>query len=127
MKAVRHFFEWPTLGVAEKKTIKGNPVSPGLVSGRATIITDTENLQRVERGTILVCHKMSPELTIIFPMIKGLVTDEGGVGAYAAIVARTCRLPAVGGTGTATATIHSGDVIRVDGTKGRVEIISRTQ
>ena len=70
---------------------------------------------------------MSPNLTIIFPIIRGLVTDRGGAMASAAIVAREEGIPVAGGTEIATVTVHSGDVIRVDGTLGRIEVISSGQ
>jgi pyruvate,water dikinase len=51
--------------------------------------------------------------------------DAGGVMCHAAIVAREYGLPAVLGTGAATKLIASGDVIRVDGDRGTVEILRR--
>ena len=69
----------------------------------------------------------SPELTFIFPKIKGLVTDFGGLLAPAATIAREYGIPAVVGTSTATESINNGDVIRVDGTSGRVRIVARAQ
>jgi pyruvate,water dikinase len=43
---------------------------------------------------------------------------------HASIVSREYGLPAVVGTGTATATIKTGQIIRVDGDKGIVTILS---
>jgi phosphoenolpyruvate synthase/pyruvate phosphate dikinase len=69
----------------------------------------------------------SPALTTVFPNTRGIVSDHGGMLASAAIVAREYGIPAVVGTSTTTASICDGDIVRVDGTQGRVEVISKTQ
>ena len=69
----------------------------------------------------------SPVLTPVLPKIKGLVTDTGGLLAPAATIAREYGIPVVVGTSVATDSINDGDVIRVDGTNGRVLIIKMAQ
>jgi pyruvate,water dikinase len=49
-----------------------------------------------------------------------LVTDGGGVTCHAAIVGRELHLPTVVATRTATAALHDGDVVTVDGAAGEV-------
>jgi pyruvate,water dikinase len=77
--------------------------------------------------TILVYPHASPVLTPVLPKIKGLVTDTGGLLAPAATIAREYGIPAVVGTSAATDVIDDDDVIRVDGTNGRIMIITRGQ
>ena len=55
-----------------------------------------------------------------------MVTDSGGMLTHAAITAREYGIPAVVGTWVATSSINNGDTIRIDGTKGVVEIVSGT-
>ena len=74
-------------------------------------------------GEILVCGSTSPAWAPIFSKIKATVTDVGGVMSHAAIVAREYGLPAVVGTGRATAQIRTGQMIRVDGTEGTVTLV----
>ena len=57
-------------------------------------------------GDVLVCPITSPAWAPIFPKVKGVVTDIGGVMSHAAIVCREYGLPAVVGTGRATAQIQ---------------------
>lgn len=120
-------FDVPYEEAADVKTIEGTPASPGVIEGTAVVITRLEDFHRIKAGTILVCPHMSPDMTIIFSEVKGIVTDHGSALANAAIVARECGIPAVVGTTNATQTIEDGDIIRLDGTVGRVEIISRAQ
>ena len=59
-----------------------------------------------------------PAWAPIFAAITATVTDIGGVMSHAAIVCREYGLPAVVGTGRATAQIRTGQRIRVDGSGG---------
>jgi pyruvate,water dikinase len=52
------------------------------------------------------------------------VTDIGAPLAHAAIVARELGIPAVVGCGNATLRLNTGDLIRVDGSRGTVEILA---
>ena len=97
--------------------------SPGLVEGRARVITHADQLGEVQEGEILVATITAPSWGPIFGKIKATVTDIGGMMSHAAIVCREYGLPAVTGTGSASTTIRTGQLIRVDGTTGRVEIL----
>ena len=60
----------------------------------------------------------------LFPKIRGVVTERGGILTHAAISAWEYGITTVVGTWVATSSIKDGDIIRVDGTNGVVEIIS---
>ena len=107
--------------------IKGTPAVHGVTEGLAKVITCPEDLVRLKAVSILVYPFASPELTPIFPKVKGLVTDFGGLLAPVATIAREHGIPAVVGTSNATESISDGDVIRVDGTNGCVRIVARAQ
>ncbi len=57
------------------------------------------------------------------PTQRNVVTDAGGVLSHCAVVAREYRIPAVVGTGEATALLRDGQVIEVDGDAGVVRIL----
>jgi pyruvate,water dikinase len=78
----------------------------------------------VRDGEILVCGSTSPAWAPIFSKIRATVTDVGGVMSHAAIVAREYGMPAVVGTGRATAAIRTGQTIRVDGSEGTVTLLA---
>ena len=81
------------------------------------------DLDTVRAGEILVCTITSPAWAPIFSKIAATVTDIGGIMSHAAIVSREYGLPAVVGTGTATARIKTGQRLRVDGSTGLVSIL----
>ncbi len=104
--------------------LKGMAASPGKVEGRARIINSPEELRDLEEGEILVTRVTAPSWAPVFGKIKATVTDIGGMMSHAAIVCREYDLPAVTGTGNASTKIKTGDMIRVDGGKGTVEILA---
>ena len=99
----------------EAEILKGFPGSGGVVEGSACVITNHDDLSTMRSGTILVCPYTSPSWSPIFPKIKGIVTDSGGMQTHAAITAREYGMPAVVGTWGATSFLKDGDIIRIKG------------
>lgn len=103
--------------------IKGMAASPGVAEGRARVVHHADQLGEVQEGEILVATITAPSWGPIFGKISATVTDIGGMMSHAAIVCREYGLPAVTGTGNGSMTIRTGQLIRVDGNTGRVEIL----
>ncbi len=103
-------------------TIKGIGASPGRVDGMACVIHDPSEFNQMRHGGILVAKITTPAWTSLFALASGVVTDVGGILSHGSIVAREYHIPAVLGTGVATARIHSGQRITVDGDRGVVTI-----
>jgi pyruvate,water dikinase len=97
--------------------------SPGRVEGKARVCRTVDEVAQLEEGEILVAPTTSPSWAPAFAKIKACVTDVGGVMSHAAIVCREYGMPAVVGTGMATKIIQTGQMIRVDGTTGEIEVI----
>jgi pyruvate,water dikinase len=103
--------------------LRGVAASAGKATGRARVITDPEQLHEVEDGDILVCRITAPSWAPVFSRLSAAVSDVGGIMAHTAIVCREYGLPAVVGTGFATVTIRTGQLIEVDGNRGTVRIL----
>jgi pyruvate,water dikinase len=97
--------------------------SPGVVEGTARVILDVRDIGKLEEGEILVAPVTSPSWTPVFGKVAAAVSDIGGIMSHAAIVAREYGMPAVVGTGSATARIKTGDRVRVDGDSGVVTVL----
>jgi phosphohistidine swiveling domain-containing protein len=106
-----------------KGTIQGLGASAGVVEGRARIVHSPEQFDRVRQGEILVCKMTNPAWVLVFTRIAGLVTDAGGTLSHPAVIAREFGIPAVVGTGVATRKIVDGQLIRLNGTEGIVELL----
>ena len=101
--------------------LTGLPVSAGTVEGRARVVLDLAKAD-LEEGDILVTAYTDPSWTPAFVAIKGLVTEVGGLMTHGAVIAREYGLPAVVGVEHATRLIQDGQLIRVHGTDGYIEI-----
>lgn len=107
------------------ETLTGFPGSAGVTEGRARVVRDFEEFSAVQAGEILVAPYTGTAWTPLFLKIGGVVTDTGGMLTHAAIAAREYGIPAVVGTWNATNSIRNGDLIRIDGGTGVVEILQR--
>jgi pyruvate,water dikinase len=58
-------------------------------------------------------------------LASALVVDIGGIISHAAVIARELGIPCVMGTRDGTRTLRTGDICRVDGSTGSVEILHR--
>ncbi len=103
--------------------IKGFAASNGVVEGIARVVRSVEEIARLQPGDILVCQVTNPTWAPVFQKIRAAVSDIGGSMSHAAIVAREYGLPAVVGTGNATARIRDGQRVRVDGGRGIVTLL----
>jgi pyruvate,water dikinase len=107
----------------EDHVLTGLGVSHGSYEGTARIIMDEDDFERIESGDVVVCPITSPVWSIVFPTVGALVCDAGGTMSHPAIIAREFAVPAVVGTGGATAAIPDGARVRVDGDAGRVTLL----
>jgi len=110
-------------GDIPENTLPGLAVSAGFVEGRARVVSSFEEAD-LEEGDILVTEFTDPSWTPLFVSIKGLVTEVGGLITHGAIIAREYGLPAVVSVENATKLIKDGQIIRINGTDGYVEILS---
>jgi phosphohistidine swiveling domain-containing protein len=104
-------------------SVEGIGGSPGVVEGVARVVLREDQFDEVRAGDILVCHMTNPAWVVLFTKIAGLVTNAGGLTAHPAVLSREFGIPAVVGTQDATERIGTGDRVRVDGSKGVVEIL----
>ena len=102
--------------------VNGVPVAPGVAEGYAVVIQTPEDLHRINADSILICPRMSPVYSVAFQTVRGIISEQGGILSTAATIARGKGLPAVTGIQQARQIISDGDLIRIDGTRGVVQI-----
>lgn len=102
--------------------VKGIGVSAGVVEGVARVMVDPD-ATTLAPGEILVCRTTDPSWSALFFLASAVVIDIGGTISHGAIVARELGIPCVINTKEATVLINSGDLLRVDGTTGTVEVL----
>jgi phosphoenolpyruvate synthase/pyruvate phosphate dikinase len=104
--------------------VRGLAASPGIARGVARVIRGLDEVDRLQRGDVLVTYATAPPWTPLFAVASAIVTDAGGPLSHAAVVSREYGIPAVVGTKGATARIEDGAVVTVDGSTGVVRIES---
>jgi pyruvate,water dikinase len=83
----------------------------------------TANLQP---GEIIVCPGTDPSWTPLFLTAAGLIMETGGMMTHGAVVAREYGIPAVVGVDQATARLHDGQRIGVNGSTGWVSFLDKS-
>jgi pyruvate,water dikinase len=103
--------------------IEGRSVGEKIATGRARVIESVAHLSEFQPGEVLVADSTTPDWEPVMKTAAAIVTNRGGRTCHAAIIARELGVPAVVGTGDATTTIKSGEVVTVscaEGETGRV-------
>jgi len=109
-----------TVEITAPVLVSGAPASPGVATGRVQIVPDASQIDKVKEGDILVAEMTTPDFVPAMKRAAAIVTDRGGRTAHAAIVSRELGIPCVVGTGNSMAILKDGQVITVDGSKGKV-------
>lgn len=100
--------------------IKGDIASRGKVSGIAKVVLNTDELDKVKKGDILVTLMTTPDYIMAMNRSAAVVTNDGGITCHAAIISRELGIPCIVGTKFATRILNDGDLIEVDAFKGIV-------
>jgi len=100
--------------------LSGAPASPGIAYGPVKLVADASQIDKVADGDILVAEMTTPDFVPAMKRAAAIVTDRGGRTAHAAIVSRELGIPCIVGTGQATTTLTDGQIISVDGSRGKV-------
>jgi len=103
--------------------VRGFPGSAGVVEASVRVISDAADGAVLQSGEVLVTTITNVGWTPLFPRAAAVITDVGAPLSHAAIVARELGIPAVVGCGNATMRLRTGDLVRVDGTAGTVEVL----
>ncbi len=100
--------------------LTGDSASPGIASGPVKIIYKASQIDRVQEGDILVAEMTTPDFVPAMKRAVAIVTERGGRTAHAAIVSRELGVPCIVGAEQAMTTLTDGQVITVDGSRGKI-------
>ena len=103
-----------------KPILEGTAASPGIATGPVKILATPKEISKIAKGDILVTSMTNPDFVPAMKKAVAVVTDRGGRTSHAAIVSREMGIPAVVGTEVATKILKTGQIVTVDGSKGKV-------
>ena len=104
-----------------KNIIKGIGANNGIVTGRARVIENFSQIDRIEKNDILVTKFTDTGWTAKFAILSGIVTEYGGILCHAAIVSREYGIPAIVSCHNAMDYIKDGEIITIDGSTGIIK------
>lgn len=106
--------------------LEGVPVSRGrgqeIIRGESLVLTEFDPEVSFQ-NKILVTRQTDPGWTIVFPSLRGLVVERGGLLSHAAIVAREFGIPCIVGVEKATSSIENGVQIQMDVIEGTIKCL----
>lgn len=103
-----------------KQLIQGEPASFGIGFGKVVKIKSAKEIDKVEKGDVLVAEMTAPDYVPAMKKAAAIVTDKGGQTSHAAIVSRELGIPAVVGAKIATKQLKNDQIITVNGSTGIV-------
>jgi len=116
--------------------VEGRAIGARIGSGAVRVLGGLDEMHDFRHGDVLVTDMTDPDWEPIMQRASAIVTDRGGRTCHAAIIARELGVPAVVGTGDATAVLRDGDLVTVscaEGETGRVHegvldvVVERTE
>lgn len=96
------------LSTSAQPILTGAAVGNAIATGEVCVIRDVADIVRFRPGAVLVTANTDPDWVPVMKIASGIVTDHGGSTSHAAIVSRELGVPAVIGTGNATAVLRDG-------------------
>ena len=80
------------------------------------------DLSSLPENSVIIVHELTPSMTadIDKKNVVAIVTETGGRTSHSAIIARALEIPAVLSVADVTKNIKNGDMVVVDGGKGKV-------
>jgi phosphohistidine swiveling domain-containing protein len=108
----------------EKDNIQqGTPASLGRTEGLVKVINSADDLNKFEKGNILVAPSTCIDYVPIMRMAGAILTDLGGITSHAAVISRELGIPAVVGIPNVHLILKDGDMVEVDANNGIIRKI----
>ncbi|MEE8636822.1 MAG: phosphoenolpyruvate synthase [Dehalococcoidia bacterium] len=105
-----------------KVLLKGEAVGTRIGQGEVNVIEHSGEIDRFQKGQVLVTDMTDPDWEPIMKMASALVTNKGGRTCHAAIVSRELGLPCVISTGNGTEVLKEIKKVTIDCSQGEGRI-----
>lgn len=100
--------------------VQGLAIGSRIAGGSVVVLKSLADAGGFREGDILVAGQTDPDWVPLMRKAAAIITDHGGRTSHAAIVSRELDVPAVIGTGDATAKLATGSPVTVDCSQGQV-------
>lgn len=123
-------------GPPPPRPLPGQTGSMGRAVGRAKILVDADEGNRLRQGDVLVTRLSTPTYegepslfpyrtvpSVAIEKVAAVVTEEGGLLSHAGIICRENSVPSIIGAEGASTALTDGQIVEIDATKGAGSII----
>ncbi len=110
-----------------KVLCEGRSIGQRIGSGPVRVISDLSEMDKVEKGDVLVTDMTDPDWEPVMKRASAIVTNRGGRTCHAAIIARELGIPAVVGCGDATRLLSEGHKVTVSCAEGDTGLVYEGQ
>lgn len=107
-----------TLKTKSKVLVEGRAIGQKIGAGPVRIVNDASEMDRVQKGDVLVTDMTDPNWEPVMKKASAIVTNRGGRTCHAAIIARELGIPAVVGCGDATDVLEENQEVTVSCAEG---------
>ena len=110
-----------------QSALTGKVAHRGHVTGKAKIIWHAGEIDKMNKGDIIVATMTTPDMVVGILKCGGIISNEGGIASHVAQIAREFKIPCIMGTGNATVVLKDNDIVEIiaEGTEGIVNIIKQ--
>jgi pyruvate,water dikinase len=104
--------------------LRGTGCYPGQVSGEVVVITDPAQADLgAVRGRVVAALRTDPGWAALFPGCRAVLIERGSALSHSVILLRELGIPTIINVPGLTQRLRSGQLVRLDGRSGEVEVI----
>jgi pyruvate,water dikinase len=107
-----------------RSEIFGIPCSNGLVIGEVVVVDDPKKIKQF-KNKILVTKMTDPGWVFLITLSKGIIAEKGSLLSHTAIISRELNIPSIVGVKNITNILKTGDIVKMNGNTGEIEIEKR--
>ena len=111
---------------SSEDVMQGVPCSGGISEGEALVVEDISMLEGC-KDKILVTKMTDPGWVFYLASARGVISQKGSILSHTAIISREIGIPSVVGVADVMNRINTGDIVKMDGSSGRIEIVRRKE
>ena len=107
---------------SDDASLRGCAAAAGVWEGPVHVVGSHAEAKDIALGAVLVVGTASSSFTMLAPLASAVVAEGGGLLSHVAIVCREYGIPCVCGVPGVLDALKTGQRVRVDGSRGVVEI-----
>jgi len=107
----------------EEGDLEGIACCPGIIESEVIIVHSPDQVSDIG-GKIMVTSSTDPGWVSLFPTSSAILVERGSLLSHSAIVARELGIPCIVAVNGLLKRLKTGDVVRMDGSTGKIKIIT---